>query len=234
VELVQLYQTTISARTQGYAFRFLTVPSKSLTGAIRHNDPPAQSVLTEALGIADLQPVRPSRLSYAIAGMLRVDEHPEEVEEAQARTLSDRILQQTAAPEKMILPSADMLEFAEQLAFTRVIPFEESPLALVSLAEKAASIAKDPIPLGAFIGVLAGGMTPILLITVPAGIILCGAAAAFARAIDGQMPNILQRLCGVSPIRTQNGDTPYGRSRDAATNDSDDGPPKARRRGRQQ
>ena len=35
MELVQLYQTTISARTQGYAFRFLTLPSKSLTGAIQ-------------------------------------------------------------------------------------------------------------------------------------------------------------------------------------------------------
>jgi hypothetical protein len=232
VELVQLYQTTISARAHGYAFRFLTVPSKSLTGAIQHDDPPARIVLKEALGIADLQLVQPSRLSYAIAGMLLADEHPEEVEEAQARAVSDRILQQTTAPEKMIVPSADMFEFAEQLAFTRVIPFEESPLALVSLAEKAASIARGPIPSSAFIGVLAAGMTPILLITVPAGVILCGTPAAFARAIDGQMPNILQHLCGVSPIRTQNAETPHDPSEGATINDLDDRPLKARARAR--
>ncbi len=88
--------------------------------------------------------------------MLRVDKHLEEVEEAQARAASDRILQQSTVPEQVSSPGADMFEFAEQLAFTRVIPFEESPLSLVSLEEKAASIGKDPIPLGAFIGVLAG------------------------------------------------------------------------------
>jgi hypothetical protein len=80
----------------------------------------------------------------------------------------------------------NQLGFAEYVAFAEVVPFEESPLK-----------GKSPLAIaalaGAQIGLLAGGPTPLLFITVPSGILLCTAAVVIGPHI-GEWVN---RLLGV-------------------------------------
>jgi hypothetical protein len=51
--------------------------------------------------------------------------------------------------------------------------------------------------MGAFIGVLVAGTSTLLLVTVPAGIILCGAASAFAKVVDERRDDIISKVCGL-------------------------------------
>jgi len=191
METVQLYETTVADRSSGYAFRFLAISQRSLRAAVQSNDPNVKEGLAQVLGLQQLQPVRPSALPQAILGML----HAEEASDLQ-QTQAQAVLAQFLQPP---FPSPELLGFAEQIAFTDLIPFEESPINLVSLASKAATLAKSPIALGAFIGVVAGGTSVFLLVTVPAGIILCGTAAAFAKVVDARRDEILSQLLGIPP-----------------------------------
>jgi hypothetical protein len=50
-------------------------------------------------------------------------------------------------------------------------------------------------------GVLAGGTRAVLLLTVPAGIILCGTAAAFAKVVDARRYDIMEKIMGLSAKR---------------------------------
>ena len=188
MEIVQFYETTVADRTKGHSFSFLVIPNRSLTVAVQNADPTALDGLATQLGLQPLQPVRPSLLPQAIMGMLLADE-AENVQQLQAQAVLSQFLQSTK-------PSDDLMQFAEQIAFTDLIPFEGS-FSLVSLAGKAASLASSPVGLGAFIGVIAGGTTPLLLVTVPAGIILCGTATAFAKVVNERKDDILNKLLGV-------------------------------------
>lgn len=84
------------------------------------------------------------------------------------------------------------LEFAEIIAFEPVIPFEASPLqlhVLATLVTKASGVA-----IGAFAGFVAVGPSPFLLVTVPAGMIICGAAKPVAEALESGLRDKLQRF----------------------------------------
>ena len=145
MEMVQFYEATVADRKQGYAFTFLVIPRRSLTGAIQHDDPPAKDELVGVLGLQQLRPVQPSALPQAISGMLRADEEVEELQQFQAQAVLARLLQ-TAPPSSGTPPALpDLLAFAEQIAFTNLIPFEESPIDLVSLAGKAATLSTNGI-----------------------------------------------------------------------------------------
>lgn len=66
------------------------------------------------------------------------------------------------------------MSFAEKLCLECDIPFENSSLsaeALVKLVTKATGVG-----LGAFAGFVAVGASPLLMVAVPAGMVLCGAA----------------------------------------------------------
>jgi hypothetical protein len=69
--------------------------------------------------------------------------------------------------------------FAQELVFSPVVPFEASPLSGKSVAEVITAAGGSA---GGAVGFYATG-DPLLLIVVPAGIILCGAATAFAKVI---------------------------------------------------
>jgi hypothetical protein len=85
------------------------------------------------------------------------------------------------------------VQFAEAVAFDRVVPIEESPLTadvLVTLVTKATGAG-----LGAYVGFVAfGAASPFLLITVPAGMIICGAAKGVADALEKGLRDRLTAL----------------------------------------
>jgi hypothetical protein len=88
-----------------------------------------------------------------------------------------------------------ILEFAEYLALAPIVPFEESPLIGSSLGAIFAT--GSAVGTGTAIGfIVAGGPTPLLALTVPAGIIICGAAVGVAEGLQAGLRHRLTRLIG--------------------------------------
>jgi hypothetical protein len=194
---IQMFETTVADRETGYSFRFLSIPNRSISSNLNGKD--LQNALKDALNLQSIQPLRASDLSNAIMAMVQVDKATDEEETIRTQA----ILNQFVNPRLPPPPPPDLLQFAEEVAFAEIIPFEESPLSLVSLAGKVAGYAKNPIAMGAFIGVLAGGTSLLLLVTVPAGIILCGAASAFVKVLDERRDDLLSKVCGLPPKKTR-------------------------------
>jgi len=76
------------------------------------------------------------------------------------------------------------LGFAQYVAHAELIPFEESPLEGKSLMAIAGSA-------GVTIGLMAGAGTPIVLITVPFGILLCTAAAVLGPKLGDKLASLI-------------------------------------------
>ena len=195
MEIVQSYETTVADKTNGYELRFLVIAQKSLSLSVRHNEAAMKAALESTLGLQGTRSISASALPQAIVGMLRADEEEVEFQELQANALLDHLLS-ASPPAPVTTTDTKLLEFAEHVAFSPLVPFEESPLGLVSLASKAAALSKNGVALGAFIGVIAGGATPLLLLTVPAGIILCATAVAYAKVVDAKRSDIFISLMG--------------------------------------
>ena len=87
-----------------------------------------------------------------------------------------------------------LLEFSTYVANARIIPFESSPLGAESLSGISAAAKAGTVSLGATIGYIAAGPTPFLLITVPLGIILCGASVSFAKWMEENRNTIWAKL----------------------------------------
>jgi len=199
MEISQVYETTVADRISNHAVRFLIIPHKDLSASIRHNDPAAMDALEDVLGLQGIRSISASDLPKTIAGMLLADSEDAAFQKLQAKAVLDHILQTAPSPTTTAAATPELLAFAEHVAFSTLVPFEESPLGLVSLASKAAALSKNGVALGAFIGVVAGGATPLLLLTVPTGIILCATAVAFAKVVDAKRNDISYKLLGVGP-----------------------------------
>jgi hypothetical protein len=92
---------------------------------------------------------------------------------------------------------SDLLPFAEFAAFAKVIPFTESPLDLQSLA--AIFAGTSAIGTGGALGylVVAGAASPLLLLSVPAGIVLCAAAYGVAQGLQPALKYRIMALMGM-------------------------------------
>lgn len=75
-----------------------------------------------------------------------------------------------------------LLDVASQLVDLPVIPSRHSPLLETSL--KDIILQGSGVSIGATVGFLVGWGTPLLFITVPAGMFICGSAAALAKALE--------------------------------------------------
>jgi hypothetical protein len=186
--VAQIYETEIEQPEIDQAVRFLTVPARS-AGA----DPTILGRPEELMAELELLPLSDplyvSELPYAIASLLlrddaeRVREHFYLVRERLPAFQEDH---------------GPVLQFSEYVAFAPVVPFEHSPLggeALAKLLTRASGAG-----IGAGIGILvAGGPTPLLLVTVPAGMIICGSAKGIADGLEEGLRYRVRRLMGLRP-----------------------------------
>lgn len=196
MDATHFYEATVGDLTLNYAFRFLTIPQSLLSPIIYQGAYPPGYVLASVFEVTEFRKIRPSELPRLLMNMLYLDDIDNTEQRA---TMIDYYLYRDIR-EKYQHPFAQELEeFAEYIAFANLVPFEESPINLVSLASKAASYATSPVMLGAFIGVVAGGLTPLLLLTVPTGIIVCATAKAFADVVDKRRDEIIGSLIGLNP-----------------------------------
>jgi hypothetical protein len=196
---VQVYETTIYNRdNRGQAFSFVTIPSRSLPD---HEVPPVQDV-ARTLSVlfmndgprAFRRNLRPWGLPFVIDGAL-------------GRRESFRFY---FDPDTPFGEKQGPSRFAEYLAFEAVIPFESSPLGAKALATLVGATSTA----GAALGYSATGH-PMMLVTVPAGIVVAGAAIGVgAGAAAGLAEGIRHQLCRLMGVPEDHSDDPEDRSDD--------------------
>lgn len=176
----QVYETTIYNRDcRGQAFTFVTVPSRSLPD----RDVPSVERVAQALSVllmddgprAFRRNLRPWGLPFLIDGALgRRDAF---------RFYFD--------PDTPFGEKQGPSRFAEYLSFEAIVPFESSPLGAKALATLIGATGTA----GAALGYAATG-EPIVLVTVPAGIVIAGVAIGVgAGAAVGLAEGIRHQLC---------------------------------------
>jgi hypothetical protein len=191
---VQIYETTIYNRDRrGEHFSFATVPARSIQGG----EVPSVDTLAQTLGVLFMREsprafrrnLRPWGLPFLIDGAL-------------GRRRSFHIY---FDPDTPFGEKEGPSPFAEYLAFEAVVPFESSPLGSKALATLVGATASA----GAGLGYAANG-DPIVLITVPAGIVVAGvalgigagAATGLAEGIRHQLRSVMGLVDDSSPTST--------------------------------
>jgi hypothetical protein len=177
----QTYETTVHDRDSGKAFSFITVPARSLGSG--DDEVPQTDVLARRLGL-NRDPERASRrqpfvrdvspwtLPFAIDIALGRDDGDFY---RWGPFFLDEHLLGPRDPAARGGPSA----FAQYLAYAQIVPFESSPLTPKSLSDLATAGGS----LGGALGAYVTG-DPLLLLTIPTGIIVCGAARGVSQALE--------------------------------------------------
>jgi hypothetical protein len=166
----QVYSTTLYDRYQQQQLSFVVIPKRSMPNQYIPNISEVKS--TVAPGANYFYEIPPSYLPAALASLLTPSE-PDPFSWAATQPQPDKI---------WIHPNS--IGFAEHVAFSEFIPIEESPLRSTALITAAAAT-------GAKIGLIAGGVTPFVLLTVPAGIILCTAGVIFGQALGDKVSKLI-------------------------------------------
>jgi hypothetical protein len=183
-QVVQVFDSTLSDRVGGGQIRFITVPSRSW---VDPSNPFDASAVVESLDLKDGRFVESEFDVFEVFQGALVREYHYVLDDPYGQGLDPG--------------SRSLVQFVEQAVFTNVVPFEESPLDLTSIA----TLIKQAtgVGLGAYVGFLvAGGPTPLLFLTVPAGMLIVGTAAGVAKALEVGLNYRLLRLMGV-PTREQ-------------------------------
>ncbi|WP_447599967.1 hypothetical protein [Nitrospira sp. Nam80] len=189
MKTLQIYETTIIAETSQHAAHIVVLPSRSFREF--NSDMPVGDILPE-LGMRLITAqINPSNITRALAVALSSSVSTEEVDQLLVSASNGKIEMRSG----VAVVAASDLTFAEVVGFDDVIPIEQSPLkaeALVTLVTKASGAG-----VGAFVGFVAFGASPMLLVTVPAGMIICGAAKGVSDALEaGLREKLLQWLKG--------------------------------------
>ena len=209
MELIQIFESTVSADTSSHAIHVLVAPQRSFMAG----EPPGITGLMQELSLVSVQPVRPSELVAALATLLDPELRKHEGVERLITTLRPADTVDPGAPPAVVPPTpsvptpgaaavvtppppaSETWAFAEQVAFARLIPMEQSPLDLESLASLVTKA--SAVGIGAYAGFVIAGGTPLLLITVPTGMIIFGAASGVAKALEeGLRDRVLALLRG--------------------------------------
>ena len=177
MELVQSYETSISDQFGRWTLNLLIVPDRSCQ--VRKL-PTSRDAVEAALGFESIGD-KISFLSLAIASLLRGEKM-----DKRAIDVYDQALRGFKFIEDDDFESA--LSFAEQ-AIHAEIPFENSPLGATSLAALLSHGTGTAVR--AYIGFVVSGSGPLLLITVPAGMIICGAASGAATGLHDGLRSLI-------------------------------------------
>ena len=166
MEILQTYETTLTSADGRYSLTVLVIPARSY-GSLENTEFALKEVSGYLFGTKMITPF-PAVHPEMMMGVLTAPNIP---------------------------PDRNLQLFASYVTFARIIPFEQSPLGAESLASIAVSSLKaGTIGLGATVGYVAAGPTPFLLITVPLGIVLCGASVSFAKWLEENRKFIWNKL----------------------------------------
>jgi hypothetical protein len=168
----QLFTTTLYDRHQPQQLSFVFIPARSLAN-LQFLDLNAVKDLIDP-NASWFSTIPPSYLPAALASLLSFPGQSNPFPWWHGHL----------PPAGTVWIDPNSLGFAEYVAFSEVLPFEESPLRSISPMAAAVSA-------GATIGLIAGGATPFVLLTVPVGIILCTAGVTFGPALGDKMSKLI-------------------------------------------
>lgn len=201
-KFIQFYETTILDNDTNLSAHFILVPDRSLPGPDEINSTGLVNIETSEyylnqLGLRDLFTIDYDDLSTLLAAVI-----------SHAPQLSGSILDTSFEAERVyrvqeILNNPDLIprldrEFADRLVNERFLPFERSPLAAISLSELAKA---GGVGIGAYMGFVVAGTSPLIFISVPAGMIICGAAAGIAMGLQAGLKERLMRLIAKTDVK---------------------------------
>jgi hypothetical protein len=179
--VIEIYKNEILSKNGQLRATILTVPSRSFNNSELLT---THHIIENLRGTEKLIQVRAADLWEKMKGVLFF-------EEMASHSLSDISTDE-------FLPSGG-LQFSEDIVFGKHVIFENSPLSMESIAglvQKATGVG-----IGAYVGFLVGGNSFLLLLTVPAGIVICGSAAGVAQALEADLKErILKMLVRVEKL----------------------------------
>jgi hypothetical protein len=190
--VVQIYETTIADTTSELSAHFVTVPARSLGGSsylYQGSDWPL-----ETLGLLRIADVPFGGVARSLAACLVSDD----VEEFLRRF--EQGFEEETKHSSVQLPKPFV--FAEYLTFARNIPFEQPSLSADSLGNILTAQGHGE----------AGYMyhevtrTPLLVVAIPAGMVLCGSAPGMIRALESGLRQRLMELVKSRSGEYQDGD----------------------------
>jgi hypothetical protein len=197
VRIVHYYETQLADADHGFMVQFLIFPGRSFRSFPESFDEVLTSLdLTRLVDVAS-----PAFLSSALAATLR-----SETASAARQAFNELIgARYRSFPEREPTPEADrisaMLEFSDASVFREFLPFEMSPLRAESMAGLFAKWAGSGAGtgIGASAAIVAYSThTPLLILFIPAGIILCGAAKGVAKALEEGLRRKILQMFGVT------------------------------------
>lgn len=201
MQITQYYETTVVDRKSNAEGKFIVLPrrafsDKRLLPSIDLEEEEGHWRFEELVReLTDQKPnlISPSQLPLTVADCLARSSRDNQ----QPRGMDVRRM---AGP-----PNRDQVEqhlgFAEILTLAPVVPFEQSPLSLDSVASLITKA--SGVGLGAYAGFVVGGASPLIFVTVPAGMIVFGAAAGVANALEQGLRLRLLRLVKGEMARTR-------------------------------
>jgi hypothetical protein len=165
----QVFSTTLYDRHQPQSLSFVFIPPRSLSAGVQLDFDVVRGLVDPAANFFPI--IAPSYLPAALASLLAEP------------TVPNPFLWAVQLPQSPWIPP-NSLGFAEYVAFSEAVPVEESPL-------KSKSLMAVAVATGAKIGLIAGGTTPFVLLTVPVGIILCTAGVVFGPALGDKVSKLI-------------------------------------------
>ncbi len=181
---MQFYETTIYNDELTASFSVLTIPGRSLRDAdvFRERAGLTLSTVPEVYDASDINAETLLRLLLAAATDVPLNKVPVDGLSIFANKSGHR----------------ELIHFAEYLFHGAQIPFEQSPLAGLSIDK----ILKSPATIGAAAGfVITAAYGPLFIVAVPAGMIICIAAKGIGDGLaDGLKHKIVKGMTGVAPL----------------------------------
>jgi hypothetical protein len=192
--ITQLFETTVVDRESGLEARFVSVPRRAF---LEENLlPPLHAVANNEVWDAKFDQlvvrltdsrVTALTLNTLLAAVLTCF--------AQDNTKLREQLTKIKSQELDTGIGANYLQFAEMLTFAPLVPFEQSPISLDSVASVISKA--SGVGLGAYAGFVVVVNSPLIFVTVPAGMIIFGAAHGVADALQkGLRDRVLKLMKG--------------------------------------
>ncbi len=180
--ITQMYETTLTDTETTISFSYIVLPSRSLPKTDY-----SESELLVALGLKDPIYIPSDLIPIMLTILLLAGDSDKVISHYNSMFTDDDCLN---VPLEVFKSKAH--RFAQHLAFSRVVPFEQSPLELDSIANLVTNA--SGLGVGAYVGFVTVGVSPLLFLTVPAGMILCGAASGVAKALEEGLRRRLMSL----------------------------------------
>jgi hypothetical protein len=168
----QVFSTTLYDRHQPKQLSFVFIPARSLTNGFVPELGAVKDIVDPNANF--FHSIAPSYLPAALASLLAEPAAPNPFSWVMPLPLTPG----------QIWVEPNSVGFAEYVAFSESLPIEESPL-------RSKSLMAVTVATGAKIGLIAGGATPFVLLTVPAGIILCMAGVVFGPALGEKASKLI-------------------------------------------